>query len=178
MLFLLTAVLLLAAGCGQTKYEPAAINESVDKCEVCNMQIKDDAFATQIIEKNNKGHKFDDLGDLFAWKKKNGTEQIGAQYVRDYNSKKWIPLEDATFVYDKTIRTPMAYGVISFEQKKDAEAFIKKEGKGQLMTGKELDSHKWEMNKDMMNMHGADGHKDAGHGASPAASMTPQGTHK
>ncbi len=41
-----------------------------------------------------------------------------------YDSKDWVSLEDATYVYDKTITTPMAYNVISFKNKKDAESFV------------------------------------------------------
>ena len=35
-----------------------------------------------------------------------------------------LQLEEATYVYDKTITTPMAYNVISFKDKKDAESFV------------------------------------------------------
>ncbi|RUS42433.1 nitrous oxide reductase accessory protein NosL [Cohnella sp. AR92] len=156
---LLAAAFALSAlsGCGKTKYEPVAIDESLDKCTVCNMGVADNSFATEIILKSKKALKFDDLGDLFIWKQQNGTKDIGEQFVRDYNTKEWVKLSDATYVYDKTIRTPMAYNVISFKEKSDAEAFVSKEGIGQILTAKDLDDRKWEMNedmkKDMMSEH-------------------------
>ncbi|MDG0812360.1 nitrous oxide reductase accessory protein NosL [Cohnella rhizosphaerae] len=146
----LLLVLSLLAGCGKTSYEPAAIDETVDKCPVCNMAVADDQFAVEIILKNKKALKFDDLGDLHVWRAENGTKEIGEQFVRDYNTKEWVKLSDATYVYDKSIRTPMAFNVISFKEKSDADAFVSKEGKGRIMTAKELESHAWASNEDMM----------------------------
>ncbi|MBB6673602.1 nitrous oxide reductase accessory protein NosL [Cohnella nanjingensis] len=147
---LMMAAILLMAGCGQTKYEPVAIDEAVDKCPVCNMAVADDQYAVEIILKSKKALKFDDLGDLFVWRRDNGTQDIGEQFVRDYHTKEWVKLSEAAYVYDKTIRTPMAFNIISFKEKKDAENFIATEGKGQLLTAKDLDSRKWEPNEDMM----------------------------
>jgi len=146
----LILTLTLLAGCGKTAYKPVAIDEMVDKCPVCNMGVADDQFAVELILKNKKALKFDDLGDLYVWREKNGTKEIGEQFVRDYQTKEWVKLADATYVYDKSIRTPMAFNVISFKEKRDADAFVSKEGKGRIMTAEELENHKWESNEDMM----------------------------
>lgn len=154
----------LVMGCGQKEYKPAAIVEGVDVCVVCNMLIKDDAFATQIVTKDGKYLKFDDLGDMNVWKQKNGLENIGMDYVRDYNDKEWIEFSKATYVYDKSLRTPMAYGVISFKDKASAEAFIKEQGVGQIMAADQLSGHTWEHNNEMMDMGGMHGdHSDEMH---------------
>ncbi|MGG3872336.1 nitrous oxide reductase accessory protein NosL [Brevibacillus laterosporus] len=144
----------LMTGCGGQSAQPVAINESVDKCDICNMQIADDHNATEIILKDGKALKFDDIGDLFAWIKKNGTEKIDVKFVRDYHTKEWMNLNDATFAYDKEFKTPMAYGVYSFKDKQSAEAFVKEQGKGQILTAEQLNSHNWEMNMDQMEHHG------------------------
>lgn len=149
MILCLAAILMLA-GCGKTEYEPVAIDEAVDKCPVCNMAVADDEFAVEIILKSKKALKFDDLGDLFVWRGQNGTKDIGEQFVRDYRTKEWVKLGEATYVYEKSIRTPMAFNVISFKEKKAAEDFIAQEGKGQLLTAKDLEGRKWEPNEDMM----------------------------
>ena len=86
----------LMTGCGGQSAQPVAINESVDKCDICNMQIADDHNATEIILKDGKALKFDDIGDLFAWIKKNGTEKIDVKFVRDYHTKEWMNLNDAS----------------------------------------------------------------------------------
>ncbi|AIG24996.1 nitrous-oxide reductase [Brevibacillus laterosporus] len=150
----ITLVSALMTGCGGQSAQPVAINESVDKCDICNMQIADDHNATEIILKDGKALKFDDIGDLFAWIKKNGTEKIDVKFVRDYHTKEWMNLNDATFAYDKEFKTPMAYGVYSFKDKQSAEAFVKEQGKGQILTAEQLNSHNWEMNMDQMEHHG------------------------
>ncbi|MGG1445267.1 nitrous oxide reductase accessory protein NosL [Brevibacillus laterosporus] len=153
----------LMTGCGGQSAQPVAINESVDKCDICNMQIADDHNATEIILKDGKALKFDDIGDLFAWIKKNGTEKIDVKFVRDYHSKEWMNLNDATFAYDKEFKTPMAYGVYSFKDKQSAEAFVKEQGKGQILTAEQLNSHNWKMNMDQMKdmkHHGDMEHKE------------------
>lgn len=152
----------LLAGCGGDKYAAQAINEDVDVCVVCNMQVKDDAFATQIVTKDGKSLKFDDLGCMYVWKKENGTDDIGKDYVRDYNDKGWIEVSKATYVYDASIRTPMAYGMVSFKDKSSAEAFVEEQGVGQILSADELVNHAWQQSQDMM--HG-DGHDHGEHGA-------------
>jgi copper chaperone NosL len=160
IVFILCVTLWLTA-CGADKFEPQAIVEGKDVCAICKMTIKDDQFATQIISKDGQSIKFDDIGCMNKWKMENGTESIEAMYVRDYNSKKWIQYENAYYVYDPSIQTAMAYGVISFEKEADANVFIKNQGKGKLMTSEDLASHSWQVNRESMNMnHHKEMHND------------------
>jgi copper chaperone NosL len=175
MLLLLGAAL---AGCGgKTEYKPAAIQEGVDRCVECNMLIADDHNATQILLKDGKSLKFDDIGDLFLHVKKHQLEeQIGARFVRDYRTMEWLELKDAFFVYDASFRTPMAYGIYSFKVKADAEKFIQEQGKGKLMTADELAQHSWDRNMDSMQ-HMKD-MKDSGHKPEMNNHMKDNGTSK
>ncbi|RJE89605.1 hypothetical protein D3P07_04995 [Paenibacillus sp. 1011MAR3C5] len=159
----LAAMLMLLAACGGEKYEPQAINEETDVCAICKMAIKDDQYATQIVTKDGQSLKFDDIGCLNQWKTENGTDTIGAEFVRDYNSKQWLRYEKAYYAYDANYKTPMAYGIVSFEKKADAEAYIAEQGEGTLMTAEELSSHSWEVNREMMDMGDMHGHEDGGH---------------
>ncbi|WP_018759668.1 nitrous oxide reductase accessory protein NosL [Paenibacillus terrigena] len=149
--------LIMLAGCGD-KYEALPINEDTDVCAICNMQVKDDAFATQLTTKDGKNVKFDDIGCMHKWKEQQGTENIGMDYVRDYNNKEWIEYDNATYVYDASFRTPMAYGIITFKDKKSAETFVSEQGVGKIMNAKELASHDWKQNTDKMQMMDEDGH--------------------
>lgn len=160
VLVLLGLLAVMTACGGAKKYEPQAINEEVDVCVICNMQVKDDAFATQLTTKDGKNYKFDDIGCMNEWKQQNGTGNIGMDFVRDYNDKEWIEYKQAAYVYDASLRTPMAYGVISFKDAASAEAFVKEQGVGTVMTAEELENHEWKQNTDMMNMssHGGEGH--------------------
>lgn len=161
------SMLILAAGCGRSesgKPKPVPINEGVDKCEVCNMLISDDQHATQIILKDGRALKFDDIGDLFAWTEKNGTDDVSVRYVRDYHTKEWIELEAAHFVYDPSFKTPMGYGVYSFKEKADAETFIEEQQTGTLMTAADLENHSWESGHGHGDGHDhGDGHEHEGH---------------
>lgn len=149
----LLSVLLIAllAGCSDT-YEPVAINESVDVCEVCGMQIKDDQHATQIILEGGKAVKFDDIGDMYRWKKENPSAKIAVEYVRDYYSKEWLAADQAVFAYDAAYPTPMAFGVYSFKDNASAEKRISEEKKGALLTYKQLQTRDWPRNMEMMRM--------------------------
>ncbi|MEX2462497.1 MAG: nitrous oxide reductase accessory protein NosL [Paenibacillaceae bacterium] len=165
---LLTVFVMVAmvSGCGKSKYQALPINEATDKCATCNMQVKDDAFAVQLTTKEGKTYKFDDLGCMNEWKKKNGAEMIGAQFVRDYNNKAWIKYENAAYVYDPSFKSPMAYGIYSFKNKKEAQSFIDGQQKGKLMTASDLKTHTWERNKSKMQMgmdqnHTKDAHTES-----------------
>lgn len=126
-------------------YEPEAINPDHDVCDICAMAVADDQYATQIVLTNDRALKFDDLGCLYAWKEENGNDDIGAEFVRDFNNEEWVQVKDATYVFDEAIDTPMAYGVISFKDEADAQSYIDEHGYGELLSAADLDDHKWEM---------------------------------
>ncbi|MGX1195069.1 nitrous oxide reductase accessory protein NosL [Metabacillus sp. SLBN-84] len=163
-MLMLTGVILLLGACSQ-EVKPRAINEETDVCEVCNMAVMDNQFATQAILENKKVLTFDDIGCMFTWKNES-MEKIKATFVRDYNTEDWIESEKAFYVYEKSIKTPMAYNVISFAEEKDAKTFTEKNG-GELLSYEDLSNHKWEMNKEMMDMEGMEPHshsEDGMHG--------------
>jgi len=162
ILLLMIVSAMVVVACSDEAYKPVAINEDTDRCVICNMAIKDDQFATQIITTEGQALKFDDLGCLHTWQEQNGTATVGATYVRDYNSMQWIKYEKAYYVYDTSIQTPMAYGIISFEDQSSAEQYIAEHSVGTIMTATDLQTHSWEVNHTMMQSHGA----DHDHGAS------------
>jgi copper chaperone NosL len=148
--FLLTIIsLFIIAGCGKQEYKPVAIKEKTDKCEICHMAVKNNQFATEIILENGKSMVFDDIGCMYKWMKENKDKKIANSFVKDYESKDWIDPEKASYVYDKPIKTPMAYNVISFSAKKDAQTFIDKNG-GSILTYENLQKHSWEKNEEMV----------------------------
>ncbi|MBE1445769.1 nitrous oxide reductase accessory protein NosL [Paenibacillus sp. OAS669] len=154
LLISLMMMLVLLSGCGKESYSAVPINEATDKCAICNMQVKDDAFAVQLTTKEGKNYKFDDIGCMNEWVGKNGIETVGAEFVRDYNTKEWIAYNTASYVYDATFKTPMAYGIYSFKDKQSAQKFIDEQKKGKLMTSADLKNHTWERAKGTMDMGG------------------------
>jgi copper chaperone NosL len=146
---LLLLLLIIITGCGEKAHTPVAINEDTDKCEICHMAVKDDQFASEIILENGKAIVFDDLGCMYKWIKENEDKDIAKSYVKDYHSKDWLEADKAFYVYDKPIKTPMAYNVIAFSTEKVAQKFIS-ENNGKLLTTEELHNHSWERNEEMM----------------------------
>lgn len=155
----LLLALFMLAGCGD-KNEALPIHEDTDVCALCNMQVKDDEYAVQLTTKDGKNYKFDDLGCMHKWKEQNGADNISAEYVRDNNNKEWIESDKATYVYDASFRTPMAYGIVNFKDKASAEAYVAKQGVGQMMSAQDLANHEWKQNKDMKHMMGESEHMD------------------
>lgn len=156
-LFIVGVISILAA-CGTKEVKPVAINEKTDICEVCNMQVVDDQFATQLILENGKSLVFDDIGCMHQWVQENADKKIAAQFVRDYNDKEWVSKDEATYVYNPSIITPMAYNVISFKDKADAEKFKADNDGSTLMTATELDKHSWDVNQDILEKNGTTEH--------------------
>lgn len=149
LIFLTAAVLLMVTACSKKEAQPVAIDEKTDKCDVCSMAVKDNQFATEIILENGKTMKFDDIGCMNKWIEDNKDQKQSIAYVRDYESKKWVDYKKASYVYDKTIKTPMAYNIISFINKNDAQMFIDS-NTGKLLTYEQLQKHTWERNQEMM----------------------------
>ncbi|MEX1138251.1 MAG: nitrous oxide reductase accessory protein NosL [Bacteroidota bacterium] len=119
----LMAVLLSASGCSFTDVKPVDLYPE-DSCAQCRMAVSDPAFASQIITEDSEVFKFDDLGCLENYRKKNPDVKVRATFVSDYESKTWLPLEKSVIV--KTgISTPMGSGKLAFADSGRGVAFAK-----------------------------------------------------
>ena len=136
----LAGLFLLLAACGNEAVQPVDI-AATDTCEVCNMAVVDNQHATQIVLENGKSYVFDDIGCMYKWLGSNENEKIAAQFVRDYNDKEWILVDDATFIYNESVKTPMAYNVVSFKDQASAEEFSAANEGSTLMTANDLAQH-------------------------------------
>ncbi|WP_407642008.1 nitrous oxide reductase accessory protein NosL [Cytobacillus massiliigabonensis] len=161
-LMIITGIIMFLAACGKEEVQPVDINEETDKCEICNMAVVDDQFATQIVLESGKSMVFDDIGCMYEWLDSNKNEEISGEFVRDYHNKEWISVDDATYIYNQSVKTPMAYNVISFKDKAAAEDFIKENDGSTLMTSDDLAKHAWKQNKDMMHMGDMEKHSQEG----------------
>ena len=63
----LTGFIMIFAACGKDEVQPVAINEATDTCEICNMAVVDNQYATQIVLENGKSYVFDDVGCMYEW---------------------------------------------------------------------------------------------------------------
>nr|WP_062352552.1 nitrous oxide reductase accessory protein NosL [Bacillus kwashiorkori] len=143
---------LILGACGNKSAKPVTINEETAKCEICNMAVADNQFATQVVLESGKAYLFDDIGCMFEWFSENDTKEIAGSFVRDYHTSEWIEMEDATYVYDQNVRTPMAYNVISFIKEADAKSYINN-NHGNLLKYDDLKKHAWPVNQEMKEMN-------------------------
>ena len=154
----LAGIIMSITACGKDEVKPVAINEATDTCETCNMAVINDQHATQIILESGKSMVFDDIGCMYDWIHANENKKIDAQFVRDYNDKEWVLGKDATYVYNPSVKTPMAYNVLSFKDKASAEEFATANEGSQLMSANDLADHGWEQNHEMMQKHNMKDH--------------------
>lgn len=138
---LLFMVCILGA-CGDKAYEPRDINPETDVCNICNMSITSVDYAAQAVLKNSDIVVFDDLGCLMNYIKQNGDKEIGAAYIRDSQSAKWLNIKEASYVYSKDYWTPMNYGVLAFATKEEAEQYMEKQP-GKIVPYDELLTFNW-----------------------------------
>lgn len=152
-LFVFILGLFIIAGCGKNEaFEPVEIDPEIDVCEICNMSIAHEHYATEIISKDGDVYKFDDIVCMVEFTDKEkalSEDEIGKQYVRDVNTGEWIELEQAYFAYHEDFWTPMASGLVPFKEKEDAEQYIQTEGNGvgEVYDYEKLKEHPWSWKK-------------------------------
>lgn len=139
----LIALLAVLSGCGESSMEPEEINPEIDVCEVCNMGIAHEFFATEIVTSEGDIYKFDDLGCMEEFLHSHREEESAKKFVRDMETGEWVELKDAYHAYDSEFWTPMANGVVSFKNKQRAENYISEQGFGELYDEQALKKHDW-----------------------------------
>ena len=122
-IFVLIAAWLVLSGCGGGDAKPPDIAYGVDLCERCGMVIDEPRFAAAIVFENGGSHKFDDAGEMFAYRADHAAEAVRAWFVHDYTSKVWLRGETSFYVVSKKVTSPMGTGVAAFGVRAEADAF-------------------------------------------------------
>lgn len=118
---ILTLALSAAGGCGRPG--PRAIVEGQDSCDYCRMSISDVRFGTQLITTTGKIHTFDSVECLvgFAASLPAGTSVSGI-FVSDFRKAgTFVPAEEAVYVVDGRIESPMGRRVVAFAASADRD---------------------------------------------------------
>lgn len=108
-------------GCAASKIEPVDIFPE-DNCAQCRMVVSDERFASEIIDYHGDAYKFDDLNCLLKFRAKRSDVKIVATYLKDYETKQWIPYERASII-ETSVETPMGSGKLAFADAEKARAF-------------------------------------------------------
>jgi copper chaperone NosL len=110
--------------CGSSEIKPVDIYPE-DMCSHCRMAVSDQAFASEIITTDGEVFKFDDLGCLERFKEKSADLKIAATFVKDYETKNWLPYERSTIV-QTSIKTPMGSGKVALADSERVREFLEK----------------------------------------------------
>ncbi|MCA9987856.1 MAG: nitrous oxide reductase accessory protein NosL [Anaerolineales bacterium] len=124
-IFLLFSLFILAclAGCRQAVdlQAPPEIIIGQDVCDQCGMLIGEAKYAAAYWTVDGQPRRFDDIGGMMAYYHTNN-EEVASFWVHDFVSEAWLPANEATFLSDAGLQTPMGYGIIAFATAEQARA--------------------------------------------------------
>lgn len=129
------SVTLFLVGCGARGIKPVDIFPE-DACSNCRMAFSDHRFASEIIDDNGEAFKFDDIGCMLAFRTKRTDVNIAATFMKDYETKEWIPYERAVIV-ETDIDTPMGSGKLAFSDSAKAREFQRQHPSNATVTAKD-----------------------------------------
>lgn len=121
MRYLVLFLFLISVGCSKKEAEPIKLN--VDQCEFCKMKISDGRFASEIITNTGRVYKFDDIRCMVSYNHENSivADKI---FVNDFSKENiLIALDEAFFLKEGEISSPMRGNIAAFQTKKDLEDF-------------------------------------------------------
>jgi copper chaperone NosL len=120
---LATLALLLLVGCRQAANleEPPEIAYGQDVCERCGMIISEEKFAAAYWTAGGEARRFDDIGGMIAYDTEE-SEDVASYWVHDFGTGEWMRAEEATYVLDTDLMTPMGFGIAAFADEEQARA--------------------------------------------------------
>lgn len=119
-IFLFIGILL--ASCSN---EPEPIVYGSDHCSFCKMTIVSKAYSAQMVTKKGKQIKYDAIECMVRDNLQNyDTAQIALKLVADYeNPGSMLPAQEALFVIDGKINSPMGANLAAFKKDSIKEEF-------------------------------------------------------
>ena len=125
LLLLLGLLLISACGGAAAADGPPEINYGRDVCLECGMIISEARFAASYRTTDGVERVFDDIGELLKHGHKTGEVAAAEAWVHDYETEEWVAAEQAYYIVTRSVVTPMAFGIISFDDRARAEAFAR-----------------------------------------------------
>ena len=117
-LILVIALALAACSSEPDVATPPEIVAGQDVCDACGMIISEENHAAAYWTTGGEARRFDDIGGMLRyWTEQD--EEVASFWVHDVASGEWLDADEATFVLDSGVTTPMGYGIVATE---DADA--------------------------------------------------------
>ena len=156
MWFILCVLLLLtltACGGGADTTQPPEILYGQDVCDECDMIISEEKYAAAYWTAEGEARRFDDVGEMLVYMAKN-PEPTASIWVHDINSAAWLLADDAWFVMNSGLRTPMGTGIAVTADEQSARALAFDQAEAVVMTFAEILARAEA--GELMNVHGMD----------------------
>jgi len=152
--------MILLVGCGQSANveEPPDIVYGQDVCDRCGMIINEEKFAAAYWTENGEARRFDDIGGMLAYHSQNH-EKVVTYWVHDLAGGDWMPAEDAHYLLDSDLMTPMGFGIAAFSDMEQAHAFAYGEEDVRILSFSDLMQMSISMPGDLYDLS----HAEAGH---------------
>jgi len=112
---------LAACGGGADTTQPPEILYGQDVCDECDMIISEEKYAAAYWTAEGEARRFDDVGEMLVFMARN-PEATASIWVHDVNSAAWLPAEEAWFVMNSGLRTPMGTGIAVLADEQSARA--------------------------------------------------------
>ena len=156
MWFILCVLLLLtltACGGGADTTQPPEILYGQDVCDECDMIISEEKYAAAYWTAEGEARRFDDVGEMLVYMAKN-PEPTASIWVHDINSAAWLLADDAWFIMNSGLRTPMGTGIAVTADEQAARALAFDQPEARVMTFAEMVAEAEA--GELMNVHGMD----------------------
>ena len=137
VLYLLLLLSLAACGGGADTTQPPEILYGQDVCDECDMIISEEKFAEAYWTAAGEARRFDDVGEMLVFMAEN-PEVTASVWVHDVNSAAWLLAEDAWFVMNSGLRTPMGTGIAVTVDEQAARALAFDQPEAVVMTFAEI----------------------------------------
>jgi copper chaperone NosL len=118
--------LFLFSGCNrQQPLAPPEVQYGQSECADCGMIVSDQRYAAGLILEMPQGERvprvFDDIGCMVKYEQRQKDGKVLAHYVMDYQSSRWLTVEQAVLVRRQQIQSPMGYGLAAVSTTEDAQ---------------------------------------------------------
>lgn len=120
---------------------PEPIHYGQDNCFHCKMTLTDKRFGAEVVTDKGKVYKFDDLNCLVNFLKEGTVSEANIAQIVAVDFKKtgaFVDVNQAFFLQNEAIKSPMRADVASFSDKKDLESVKTETGGGKEMTWTEV----------------------------------------
>jgi len=117
------------------------------------MIISEEKYAAAYWTAEGEARRFDDVGEMLVYMAKN-PEPTASIWVHDINSAAWLLADDAWFIMNSGLRTPMGTGIAVTADEQSARALAFDQAEAVVMTFAEILARAEA--GELMNVHGMD----------------------